>query len=280
MKTLLLEPDEILSSYDVVSTLYPHVPSLSQWRSWEHAAYRHFALDGHALDLGCGDGRYFRLIWPDARTVVGVELDPEVARLGEASGVYTQVHNAPAHRVPEADGAFDAVFANCSLEHMDHLDAVLAEIHRCLRPGGVLLCSVVTERFVEWSLLPNLMAMTGHAELATRSRDEFIAYHHLANPLTVDAWRQRMEDSGFVVRTHVPILPKISSGVFLLMEGVWHFRRADGGELGEVIHPFLTGQPRFPAGFKQVIAGLLEMEGDRLDCSGAVFEAVKIGGTT
>ncbi len=280
MNTLLLEPAEVLASYDVVSTLYPHVPSLSHWRSWEHAAYRHFSLDGRALDLGCGDGRYFRMIWPDARDAVGVEIDPAVAQLGAASGVYRQVHTAPAHRVPEADGSFDAVFANCSLEHMDHLDAVLAEIHRCLRPGGVLLGSVVTDRFVDWSLLPNLIAMTGHAEVAARSRDEFVAYHHLVNPLTVDAWRRRFADAGFSVKTHVPILPKINSGIFLLMEGVWHYRRTGGGELGEDIYPFLTNQPRFPAGFRHVLAGLMEMESDRLDCSGAVFEATKIGGTT
>ena len=38
------------------------------------------------------------------------------------------------------------MFANCSLEHMDHLDAVLSEIHRCLKPGGTLLCSVADGR--------------------------------------------------------------------------------------------------------------------------------------
>ena len=38
-----------------------------------------------------------------------------------------------------------------------------------------------------------------------------------------------------------------------------------------MIHPFLTGNDRFPKGFGQVIAGLMEMESDWEDCSGAVF---------
>lgn len=65
----------MLSGYDAVSTLYPYIPPLSHWRAWEYAAYQHYKLDGRILDLGCGDGRYFRLIWPDANEVIGVDMN-------------------------------------------------------------------------------------------------------------------------------------------------------------------------------------------------------------
>lgn len=277
MQTKTLVSSEILSGYDAVSILYPYIPTLSHWRAWEYAAYKHYRLDGRILDLGCGDGRYFRLIWPQATDVVGVDMNPEVAELGRQSGVYREVHVAPAHQAPEADASFDHVFANCSLEHMDYLDAVLAEIHRCLKPGGTLLCSVVTDRFVQWSLLPNLVAMAGFDDAAAALQKDFLDYHHLANPLSVDEWAKSFNRAGLVPEEQVPILPKHNSGIFLLMDSLWHVKRVDGGEIGDVIFPFLSANANFQVAFRKVFDGLLEMETDWKDCSGAVFLVRKPG---
>jgi SAM-dependent methyltransferase len=274
MKTRILEDEQVLAGYDAVCALYPYVPSLSHWRAWEHAAYREFALQGRILDLGCGDGRYFRLLWPGLDEVVGVEIDPGTAQAGRESGVYAQVHVTEAHHVPEPDGSFDHVFANCSLEHMDRLDDVLAEAHRCLRPGGTLLCSVVTDRFESWALLPGLVAKAGHRSAGERLAGQFREFHHLRNPLSVAGWTERLRNAGLQPEVHLPIVPMFNSGFFLLVDGVWHVS-SDDGELGGVIHPFLALNPRFPAGFRTMIAGLLQMEGDRMDCSGAVFSARK-----
>lgn len=271
VRTKSLNPEGVLQGYDAVSALYPHVPPLSHWRAWEYAAYREYRIEGRILDLGCGDGRYFRLIWPHATEVVGVDLNADVAELGRQSGVYREVHVAPAHQVPEPGASFDHVFANCSLEHMDHLDSVLAEIHRCLKPGGTLLCSVVTNRFIEWALLPNLVAMAGFGEAASALKQDFLDYHHLANPLPVEAWVQGFSRAGLIAEEHIPILPKHNSGIFLLMDNLWHVRKLGGGELGDAIFPFLSTNNRFPSAFRQVLAGVLDMETDWLDCSGAVF---------
>jgi ubiquinone/menaquinone biosynthesis C-methylase UbiE len=271
MQTRILLKDQLLRGYDAVCGLYPHVPPLSHWRAWEHAAYQHCHIDGRILDLGCGDGRYFRLIWPKASQVVGVDMNAEVAELGRQSGIYQRVHVTPAHQVPEPDGSFDHVFANCSLEHMDHLDVVLGEINRCLAPGGTLVCSVVTNRFVEWALLGNLVAMAGYEETASALQKDFLDYHHLANPLTTEQWTASFARAGLVAEEHFPIIPKINSGIFLLMDSLWHVKRKSGGELGDVIYPFLTANQNFPNGFRKVFSGLLDMETDWHDTCGAVF---------
>lgn len=271
MQTKTLVSSEILVGYDAVSTLYPHIPPLSHWRAWEYAAYQHYQIEGRILDLGCGDGQYFRLIWPNATDVIGVDMNPYVAELGLSSGVYHNVHVAPAHHIPELDASFDHVFANCSLEHMDNLDAVLAEIHRCLKPSGTLLCSVVTNRFVEWSLLPNLVAMAGFDDAAKTLQRDFLDYHHLANPLSVDEWMKSFNLAGLVVEEHIPILPKHNSGIWLLMDSLWHIKQAGGGEIGDKVFPLLSVNPKFPSAFRMIFAGLLEMETDWKDGSGAVF---------
>ena len=273
----VLAAEQVLHGYDRVAELYPHIPSLSHWRAWEYAAYQHHRLEGRILDLGCGDGRYFRLIWPRAENVIGLDMDATVAQAGRQSGVYRQVHVAPAHQVPEDDASFDHVFANCSLEHMDHIDRVLAEIHRCLVPGGTLLCSVVTDRFVQWSLLPKLFELAGHDAAALALQRDFSGYHHLANPLRPSGWQATFERAGLACEEHIPILPKHNSGIFLLMDSLWHVKRAAGGEMGDVIFPFLSANAKFPAAFRKVLAGLLEMETDPEDCSGAVFLVRKPG---
>jgi SAM-dependent methyltransferase len=199
----------------------------------------------------------------------------DVAGLARQSGVYREVHVAPAHQVPEPDASFDHVFANCSLEHMDYLDAVLAEIDRCLQPGGTLLCSVVTDRFVQWSLLPHLVAMAGLDDAAIELQKQFLDHHHLVNPLSVSEWVTSFERAGLVAEEHAPIMPKHNSGIFLLMDSLWHVRRTDGGEMGDVIFPFLAANANFPQAFRKVFAGLLEMETDWQDGSGAVFHARK-----
>lgn len=274
-ETITLESEDVLSGYDAVCALYPHVPPLSHWRAWEQAAYRKFTLNGRVLDLGCGDGRYFRLIWPNVDNVVGVDRDVGVADAGLRSGVYRDIHVVNAHEVPELSETFDHIFANCSLEHMDHLDAVLMEAQRCLKPGGSLICSVVTDRFLQWNVLSNLVGIAGFAEAAASLQKSFFEFHHLVNPLSVDDWQQRFREAGLIPEVHIPILPKYNSGIFLLMDCLWHVKKSTGGELGDTVYPFLLENPKFPQAFRSVIAGLLEMETDWQDCSGAVFLARK-----
>ncbi|MEM8567461.1 MAG: class I SAM-dependent methyltransferase [Bacteroidota bacterium] len=275
VKCLNLNSQSVLEGYDAVCELYPYVPPLSHWRAWEYAAYQNFEINGRILDLGCGDGRYFKLLWPQITDVVGVDMEPVVAELGKQSGVYRQVHVTLAHQVPEQDSTFDYVFANCSLEHMDNIHLVLAEVYRCLKPGGHLLCSVVTDRFLQWSLLENLVKTAGFDKISEDLKSKFLDFHNLVNPLSVSNWEKEFAKANMFLKEHIPILPKYNSGIFLLMDSLWHVEHFEGGEMGKIIRPFLSRNPSFPQGFRKMLEGLLEMENDWNDCSGAVFLVTK-----
>src|SRR6185503_14601243 len=106
MKQSQLSLAEVLAGYDAVSQLYPYVPSLLLWRAWEYAAYQRYSLPEPVLDIGCGDGRYFQLVWPQIREVVGVDMDPGVADAARRSGVYRAVHETPAHQLPTPQAHF------------------------------------------------------------------------------------------------------------------------------------------------------------------------------
>ena len=97
------------------------------------------------LDLGCGAGSF------DAGAAFAVRLDLET-RASRPSGEFVI---GDAAQLPLAEGAFDAVICNHTLEHMDRLERVLAEIARVLRRDGWLYVSVpdagtLTDRLYQW----------------------------------------------------------------------------------------------------------------------------------
>lgn len=96
------------------------------------------ALSGaeRVLDVGTGEGQVARYISSGDRTVVGV--DPFSAQISEAvrRGGGIAYLQAGADALPVADESFDAAVACLVFEHIDNLDASIAEIARVLRPGG------------------------------------------------------------------------------------------------------------------------------------------------
>jgi SAM-dependent methyltransferase len=271
-----LTAEEVLKGYDAVSQLYQHVPSLLLWRAWEYAAYQRYTLPEPVLDIGCGDGRYFRLVWPKVRDVVGVDMDPGVAEGARRSGIYRAVHVTPAHSLSMVPDRFASAFANCALEHMDHLDEVLDSIYQRLLPDGTFLLSVVNHNILEWNTLPSLLEMIGDSVRAVALKSDYVTYHHLVNPFTPQSWIEHLDQAGFEVLEYVPIVPKITSRLFLFFDELWHVKRLDG-EVGDILYPHFQGISHFSQAFRQVVAGILDMDQDWSIGSGAIFWARRRG---
>ena len=97
------------------------------------------------LDCGCGPGSITlglaEALAPGA--VVGVDRDASRIEVAEQSASERGVANvrfqtADVHELPFADASFDAVFAHAVLQHVKEPLRVLAEVHRVLKPGGVV----------------------------------------------------------------------------------------------------------------------------------------------
>lgn len=85
------------------------------------------------LDLGCGDGALTERIAASGAVVTACDRAPNMLAAASARGLKTVLADMKA--LPfHAD--FDAVFSNAALHWTREQSAVLAGVHRALRPGG------------------------------------------------------------------------------------------------------------------------------------------------
>ena len=92
------------------------------------------------LDLGCRSGALTRHFL-DGNTVVGLDVDSAALQKAAALGIEPVQANVE-EPLPFEDASFDAVVAGELFEHLRFPDALVVEIQRVLRPGGVLAGSV------------------------------------------------------------------------------------------------------------------------------------------
>ena len=94
----------------------------------------------HVLDYGCGHGMAAVVLARAGATVTAFDLSPGyVAEARErvlANGVNVECVVADGERLPFPDAAFDAVWGNAILHHLD-LNRAGRELFRILKPGGV-----------------------------------------------------------------------------------------------------------------------------------------------
>lgn len=123
------------------------------------------------LDFGCGCGRVLRHL--PARTgaaLAGSDLNPEAIRwCAEHLGRGEFAVNGLAPPLAFADGRFDLIYAFSVFTHLpEELQRPwVAELHRCLRPGGYLILSLHGDRYAT-ELAPAERAAYNRGELVVR----------------------------------------------------------------------------------------------------------------
>ncbi len=118
--------------------------SASRGKFWEELAFlaEHATPKMRALDIGCGNGRFFPLLYARGATYTG--LDNSKGLLGEArrkhlDGVFIE---GDATALPFPGGAFDIAYSFAVIHHIpsnSFRKKFVAEAARVLAPGGMLI---------------------------------------------------------------------------------------------------------------------------------------------
>lgn len=183
------------------------------------------------LDLGSADGP--SVGWLRGRgTRVALDIDPRGLEPGDVCG--------SAMALPFPDRSFDVVAAFDVIEHCEPEAVALAETHRVLRPGGVLLMSVPAYQWA-WTAFDD---QNQHHRRYTRRRatasvraagfEVLRATHVFAGTFpffTADRLRTRLvqrrqPDAPTVTHDGVPDLPQVSPTVERVLLAATRFDRA------------------------------------------------------
>lgn len=109
------------------------------------------ALDGQSVaDLGCGKGRFARLLKEAEPGANVVCLDLAEAMLAHVPGDLAPVA-ATLTQLPLATGSCAGAYATESLEHAVDIEAAVAELCRIVRPGGRI--AIIDKNAQAWGQL-------------------------------------------------------------------------------------------------------------------------------
>ncbi|CAN0624332.1 Methyltransferase type 11 [Burkholderia multivorans] len=113
------------------------------------------------VDVGCGQGKSFRLLADAFRPgrIVGVDYhEASLARATEAaracraqspSLAEIELLHGDCANLPLPSASADIVFCHQTFHHLVEQERALAEFHRVLKPGGVLLFAESTEEYIK-----------------------------------------------------------------------------------------------------------------------------------
>lgn len=182
--------------------LWLHIRSLPYFRSLLRAVearfYKDIKLPHPILDLGCGDGHFASVAF-DYQIDVGV--DPWNTPILEAAGwgAYQSLTQADGARMPFPDQYFSSAISNSVLEHIPHIDQVLRETHRLLKPNAPFIFCVPNHQLTTSLSISNALDRTKAHGAAQKYRDFFerIARHYHSD--APEIWRDRLNQAGFEI---------------------------------------------------------------------------------
>jgi ubiquinone/menaquinone biosynthesis C-methylase UbiE len=141
---------EIRRSFEEAASDEEHFPSTIDPRILHVRTIVEFLGDlgeGRAVDIGCGKGRFARIVKehnPRA-TVVAMDLAAPMLRYADANLARVA---ASMLALPFPSGSLDAAYATESLEHAVNIDQAVAEMCRVVKPGGKLV--VIDKNAAHW----------------------------------------------------------------------------------------------------------------------------------
>lgn len=131
--------------------LYLHLHDLPYFRALVRAVeaefYQTLDLPAPTLDVGCGDGHFASLTF-DRQIDVGLDPGHVPIHAAKEYNAYRLLVEAEGGRMPFPNGYFASAFSNSVLEHIPHVEWVLAETASVLKPGAPFYFCVPNPRYL------------------------------------------------------------------------------------------------------------------------------------
>jgi 2-polyprenyl-3-methyl-5-hydroxy-6-metoxy-1,4-benzoquinol methylase len=108
-------------------------------REWVARVLALIPPGGTVLDATCGTGKYFAMLAAAGHSVTGADQSAGMLARARARGIAFSLEHTSLQELSYV-GRFDAVLTIDAMEHIPPEDwpGVLANLHRAVRPGGLL----------------------------------------------------------------------------------------------------------------------------------------------
>ena len=176
-------------------------------------AVRRLDLPAPILDVGCGDGLFARLAYPD-KQAWGIDVNPSEVSRAQATSSYATLICGNISRVDLPASFFGSAIANCSLEHVPDLAGALANIRGTLRDGAPFALIVPTPdwtRRLAFVEALRAVGLTGLSRAYGGALDRVFSHVHLYG---AEEWTSRLEHAGFEDVRVEPIVSRKTSWAF------------------------------------------------------------------
>lgn len=116
-----------------------------------HELIQHVGQNGRLVDVGCGTGRDMAWFESKGITVTGIDLSMGMLEYAREN-VLGDLVSMNMRNLGFCDAYFDGVWCCASLLHLPKTEAAYAlqEMHRILKPGGMLILSIQEGNSENW----------------------------------------------------------------------------------------------------------------------------------
>ncbi len=130
------------------------------------------------LDVGCGQGKSFRLLKQafNPQILIGIDAAPRIlekARIqARADGVQVDLHLANGAATGLLDNSVDILFCHQTFHHLIEQELAITEFYRVLKQGGLLLFAESMRVYIHSWIIKRLFR---HPMDVQKSADEYLA---------------------------------------------------------------------------------------------------------
>jgi len=160
-----------------------------------------YAFERPILDVGCGDGVFSRMLFNGVIVDAAVDADASEVERARRTRCYGVVKEGRVEALPFEAGSIATVLANGVLNGVQDVERAFLEIHRVLREGGRLYCTLPTPEctpFQLWNRWLRRLRLLRMAEAYERLTLRLFRAERIDAP---ELWADRLRAAGFEVES-------------------------------------------------------------------------------
>ena len=179
------------------------------WRSVEAKHLSKINLKRPILDIGCGWGEFAEAY--GEKIDMGIDIAPRDLKVAKKGGMYKNLTLADARNLPFKDNTYGSIISISTFEHIEDSQKLLKEMHRLLKPNGILVVTMETEDVDRNTFYRPLLKKIGLSYLSNFLTWAYNTKFQRNNLPSKEKWIRDFKDAGFkIVKAQDIISPTIT----------------------------------------------------------------------